>query len=119
MSVLLNQSSLTDLFNPFVCTQGIGNVAKETEDEVKRHGVKGVKALKDDGVDGSFVVNCKLKDVAPKVFSNIGDRLESYQKEDGKIGGKLCSFENEADAMLLSKDDMMTESGGWESVVSR
>ena len=79
MSVLLNQSSLTDLFNPFVCTQGIGNVAKETEDEVKRHGVKGVKALKDDGVDGSFVVNCKLKDVAPKVFSNIGDRLESYQ----------------------------------------
>ena len=51
MSVFLNQSSLTDLFNPFVCNQGIGNVAKETEDEVKRH--KGVS--KDDGVEGSFV----------------------------------------------------------------
>ena len=35
--------------------QGIGNVAKETEDEVKRHGVKGVKAWKDYGVEGSFV----------------------------------------------------------------
>ena len=44
-----------DLFNPFVCNQGIGNVAKETEDEVKRHGVKGAKACKDDGVEGSFV----------------------------------------------------------------
>ena len=75
------------------------------EDDVKRHGVKGV--------------NCKLKDVATKDFSKIGDRLESYQKEEGKIGGKLGSYENEADAMLLSNDDMMTESGGWESVVSR
>jgi hypothetical protein len=50
MSLLLNQSSLTDFFNLF--NQGIKNVAKETEDEVKHHGVK---ALKDDGVEGSFV----------------------------------------------------------------
>jgi hypothetical protein len=48
-------SSLTDFFNPFLCNQGIGNVAKETEDKVKRHGVKGFKASKDDGVKGSFV----------------------------------------------------------------
>ena len=55
MSLLLSQSSLTDLFNLFLCNQGIGNVAKETEDEVKHHGVKGVKASKDDGVEGSFM----------------------------------------------------------------
>ena len=55
MSLLLNQSSITDFFNPFLCNQGIGNVAKETEDKVKRHGVKGFKASKDDGVKGSFV----------------------------------------------------------------
>jgi hypothetical protein len=52
MSLLLNQSYLTDLFNLFLCNQGIKNVAKETEDEVKHHGVK---ALKDNGVVGSFV----------------------------------------------------------------
>jgi hypothetical protein len=52
MSLLLNQSSLTDLFNLFLCNQGIKTVAKETEDEVKRHGVK---ASKDDGVKGSNV----------------------------------------------------------------
>ena len=55
IAVLPNQSSLTDLLNHLSCNQGIGNVTKETEDEVKRHGVKGVKALKDDGVEGSFV----------------------------------------------------------------
>jgi hypothetical protein len=52
MSLLLNQTSLTDLFNLFLCNQGIKTVAKETEDEVKHHGVK---ALKDDGSEGSFV----------------------------------------------------------------
>jgi hypothetical protein len=54
MSLLLNQSSLTDFFNPFLCNQGNGNVAKETG-KVKRHGVKGVNASNDDGVEGSFV----------------------------------------------------------------
>jgi hypothetical protein len=59
MSLLLNQSSLTDLFNLFLCNQGIENVAKETEDvaketedEVKHHGVK---ASKDDVVKVSFM----------------------------------------------------------------
>jgi hypothetical protein len=52
MSLLLHQSSLTDLFNLFLCNQGIENVPKETEDEVKNHGVK---ALKDNGFKGSFV----------------------------------------------------------------
>ena len=55
MSLLFNQSSITDFFNPFLCNQGIGNVAKETEDNVKRHGVNGVKASKNDGVEESFV----------------------------------------------------------------
>jgi hypothetical protein len=55
MSLLLKQSSLTDLFNLFLCNQGIKTVAKETEDEVKRHVVKGLKASKDNGVKGSFV----------------------------------------------------------------
>ena len=55
MSLLFNQSSLTDFLNPFLCNQGIGTITKETEDEVKRHGVKGFKASKDDGVKGSFV----------------------------------------------------------------
>ena len=55
MSVFLNQSSLTDLLNHLSLNQGIGNLAKEIEDEVKRHGVKGVKASKDDGVEGSSV----------------------------------------------------------------
>jgi hypothetical protein len=55
MSLLLNQSSLTDLFNLFLCNQGIKTVAKETEDEVKCHGVKASKASKDDGVKGGFV----------------------------------------------------------------
>ncbi len=55
LSLLLNQSALTDFLNPFLCNQGIGNVAKETEDKVKRHGVKGVQASKDDGIEESFV----------------------------------------------------------------
>jgi hypothetical protein len=50
MSLLLNQSSLTDLFNLFLCNQGIKTIAKE--DEVKH---PGVKASKDNGVEGSFV----------------------------------------------------------------
>jgi hypothetical protein len=55
MSLLLYQSSLTDLFNLFLCNQGIENVAKETEDEVKHPGVKGLKASKDKGVEGGSV----------------------------------------------------------------
>jgi hypothetical protein len=52
MSLLLNQSSLTDLFNHFLCNQGIKTVTKETEDKVKHHGVK---ASRDNGVKGNFV----------------------------------------------------------------
>jgi hypothetical protein len=32
-----------------------GDIQNKTEDEVKRHGVKAVKASKDDGFEGSFV----------------------------------------------------------------
>ena len=64
------------------------------------------------------IITRKLKHVATKDFAKIGDTLGSYQKEEGKIGGKFGSYENKADVMLLSKDNMMKESGGRESVVS-
>jgi hypothetical protein len=69
-------------------------------------------------VGTNSIITRKLKLVATKDFAKIGDTLGSYQKDEGKIGGKLGSYENEADVMLLSKDDMMKESGGCESVVS-
>ena len=92
MSVFLNQSSLTDLFNSFVCNQGIRNIAKETEDKVKRHGVKGVKAWKDqiekkteakilgvkvskdDGIKDSFV-----EEKRSKVSTGVDARIPSCQ----------------------------------------
>ncbi len=55
-----------------------------------------------------------LKDVAT---AKIGDKLDSYHKEDGTIGGKLGSYETEADVVLL-KDDGMKGSGVRESIVS-
>jgi hypothetical protein len=69
-------------------------------------------------VGTNSVITPKLKHVATKDFAKIGDTLGSYHKEEGKIGGKFGSYENEADVMILSKDDMMKESGGCESVVS-
>ena len=56
----------------------------------------------------------KLKDVAT---AKIGDKFDSYHKEEGMIGGKLGSYEKEADVVLL-KDDGMKGSGVGESVVS-
>jgi hypothetical protein len=69
-------------------------------------------------VGTNSIITRKLKHVATKDFAKIGDTLGSYQKEEGKIRGKLGSYENEADVMILSKDDMMKDSGGCESVVS-
>ena len=60
------------------------------------------------------VIAGKLKDVAT---AKIRDKLDSYHKEVGKIGGKLGSYKNEADVMLL-KYDGMKWSGVGESVVS-
>ena len=60
------------------------------------------------------VTTATLKDVAT---AKIGDKLDSYHKEDGMIGGKLGSYETEADVILL-KDDGMKGSGVGESVVS-
>jgi hypothetical protein len=57
------------LFNLYLCNQGIGNVAKETEDEVKRHGVKGVEALKDDGIEESFVSANKYVIITQSIIS--------------------------------------------------
>ena len=64
------------------------------------------------------IVTGKLKDVATKDFVKTGDKLGGYLKEEGKFGGKLCSYENEAGVMLLSNDDIMMECGGSKSVVS-
>jgi hypothetical protein len=63
-------------------------------------------------VGTNSIVTRKLKDVGTKDFAKIGDKFCSYQKEEGKIGGKLGSYENEADVMLLSKDDMMKKEVG-------
>ena len=49
--------------------------------------------------------------------AKIGDKLDSYHKKDGMIGGKLCSYETEADVILL-KDDGMKGSGVGDTVVS-
>ncbi len=69
-------------------------------------------------VGTNSIITRKLKDVATKDFAKIGDKLGSYQTEEGKTGGKLGSYENKSDVMILSKDDMIKESGGCESVVS-
>jgi hypothetical protein len=60
------------------------------------------------------VTTATLKDV---VTAKIRDKLDSYHKEEKMIGGKLGSYEKEADVMLL-KDDGMKGSGVGESVVS-
>ena len=60
------------------------------------------------------VNNATLKDVAT---AKIGDKVSGYHMEDGMIGGKLGSYEKEADVVLL-KDDVMKGSGVGESVVS-
>mgnify|MGYP006208661427 CR=1 FL=1 len=60
------------------------------------------------------VTTATLKDVAT---AKIRDKLDSYHKEEKMIGGKLGSYETEADDILL-KDDGMKGSGVGESVVS-
>ena len=63
------------------------------------------------------VATGKLKYVVIDGIAKIGDKLDSYHKEEGKVGCKLCSYKKEADVMLL-KDDGMKGSGVRESVVS-
>jgi hypothetical protein len=65
-------------------------------------------------VGTNAITTCKLKDVAT---AKIGDKLDSYHKEDGMVGDKLGSYEREAHVVLL-KDDAMKGSGVGESVVS-
>ena len=60
------------------------------------------------------ITSGKLKDVST---AKIGDKHDSYHKEEGMIGGKLGSYETEANVVLL-KDDGMKGSGVGESVVS-
>jgi uncharacterized protein (DUF2164 family) len=75
------------LFNLFFCNQGIKTVAKETEDEVKHHGVK---ALKDDGVEGSFV-NQGINNVAKETEDKVKHHGVKASKDDG-VEGSLVSF---------------------------
>ena len=65
-------------------------------------------------VGANVITTGKLKDVAT---SKIGDKFDSYHKEEGMIRGKLGSYEKEADVVLL-KDDGMKGSGVRESIVS-
>ena len=62
----------------------------------------------------NVITSGTLKDVAT---TKIGDKLDSYHEEDGMTGGKLGSYETEADVILL-KDDGMKGSGVRESIVS-
>jgi hypothetical protein len=87
MSLLLNQSSLTDLFNLFLCNQGIKTITKETVDEVKRHGVK---ASKDDGVEGSFVSQ-GIENVAKETEAKVKHFCVKASKDDG-VEGSFVSF---------------------------
>jgi hypothetical protein len=65
-------------------------------------------------VGANVITSGTLKDVAT---AKIGDKVSGYHMEDGMIGGKLGSYEKEADVVLL-KDDVMKGSGVGESVVS-
>ena len=65
-------------------------------------------------VSANVITSGTLKDVA---IAKIGDKVGCYHKEEGMIGGKLGSYETEADVMLL-KDDGMKGSGVRESDVS-
>ena len=65
-------------------------------------------------VGANVITSGTLKDVAT---AKIGDKVGGYHMEDGMIGGKLGSYETEADVMLL-KDDGMKGISVWESVVS-
>ena len=56
----------------------------------------------------------KLKDVAT---AKIGDKFDSYHKEEEKTEDKLGSYKTKADFVLL-KDDGMKGSGVGESIVS-
>ena len=65
-------------------------------------------------VGTNAITTATLKDVAT---AKIGEKLDSYHKEEKKIEDKLGSYKKEAD-VVLSKDDGMKGSGVGESVVS-
>ena len=65
-------------------------------------------------VGTNAVTTGTLKDVAT---AKIGEKLDSYHKEEKQIEDKLGSYETEADVILL-KDDGMKGNGIGESVVS-
>jgi hypothetical protein len=85
MSLLLYQSSLTDLFNLFLCNQGIKTIAKE--EEVKH---PGVKASKDDGVEGSCVSQ-GIENVAKETEDEAKHHGLKASKDDG-VEGSFVSF---------------------------
>ena len=64
-------------------------------------------------VGTNAVTTATLKDVAT---AKIGEKLDSYHKEEKKIEDKLGSYKKEAD-VIPSKDDGMKGSGVGESVV--
>ena len=58
-----------------------------------------------------------LKDLVIEGIAKIGDKVGGYHKEEGKIGCKLGSYEEEADVIFL-EDYGMKGISVWESVVS-
>ena len=65
-------------------------------------------------VGANVITSGTLKDVA---IAKIGDKVGCYHKEEGKIGCKLGSYEEEADVIFL-EDYGMKGISVWESVVS-
>jgi hypothetical protein len=48
-----------------------------------------------------------LKDLVIEGIAKIGDKVGGYHKEEGKIGCKLGSYEEEADFIFLEDYGMM------------
>ena len=65
-------------------------------------------------VGANVITSGTLKDVA---IAKIRDKVGCYHKEEGKIGCKLGSYEEEADVTFL-EDYGMKGISVWESVVS-
>ena len=65
-------------------------------------------------VGANVITSGTLKDVAT---AKIGDKVGCYHKEEGKVGCKLGSYEEEADVIFL-EDYGIKGISVWESVVS-
>ena len=65
----------------------------------------------------NVITSGTLKDLVIEGIAKIGDKHGGYHKEEGKIGCKLGSYEEEADVIFL-EDYGMKGISVWESIVS-